>query len=543
MKTLSESALFYREKMGFSIIPLIQGEKRALVKWKEYQTRKPTIDEIKKWWEENPNANIGIITGKINNLCVVDFDKYAEGYSEETASQYFSDSLVAPTVNTPRGGQHLYFQYPSENLTINAGAIPGIDFRGEGGVITVPPSVNGNGKAYVWIEGLSLTDVPPPPLPDVYKKALLKDKYNLYTHGEADERRHLSSLSSNVYTAGRRDQDLFHIANCLVKSRCGDEYIYKTLEILALNCTPPFPVGEVEIKINSAIERANRKERNLTAEVREYVLSSNGVFLSSDVVKCLHLSSREDEKNLSKILKRLEKTEKIIEKHGKLNGCYRTVDQEEELINIFDVDLTPFDISLPLRIHEYVTIHKSNVIVIAGESNAGKTSFCLNVAKMNRDKHAINYLSSEMQDGTELRIRINEFDESIEKWRSVKFEFRTDDFPAKINPDALNIVDYLDEGSDAEAYKMPGRIKEISKKLKNGVVVIAIQKDPNKKFGYGGSGTLNRSRLYLTTTTRGVMTIEKGKIWRNKNINPNGMFCNYKLAAGCKYFLDGEWKW
>jgi len=545
-KTNLEWALYYAITLKWSVIPLSPGAKIPPKGFEviPYRTRIANEDEIREWWGKWPDANIAVITGKLSDLFVVDFDKYKPDYSEETALQYFPDSIVTPIDRSARGGEHHYYTFPDdEEITIQAATLPGIDYRGEGGYIMVPPSrFNGASASWVIEPGEVPLAAPPRQFLNLIK-SIYKDKYNIYAHGENDDRRQVSSVSSRVYTQGTRDQDLFHIANLLVRAGCESEYLYKTLEILALNCNPPFPKNEAEAKIKSAIERANRKERNLSDEVRDFVLSSNGVFLSSDVSKCLHLSSRDDLKNLSKILSRLEKNEKLIEKHGNRNGCYKIIDQEEELINIFDVDLAPFDITLPLRIHEFVTIHKSNVIIIAGESNAGKTSFCLNVARMNRDKQPINYLSSEMQDGTELRIRLNEFEENIEKWRKVKFEFRTDDFPSKIMPDAINIIDYLDEGNDAEAYKMPSRIKEISKKLKNGVAVIAIQKDPNKEYGFGGSGTLNRSRLYLTTTTKGVMTIKKGKIWRNKLKNPNGMYCNYKLAAGCKYYLDGDWKW
>lgn len=541
MNPLLEAALFYREKLDLSIVPLIPRKKRALIKWKEFQSRKPTIDEVKAWWRDTPNANIGIITGSLSGLCVVDFDKYAEGYSEDTAHEYFPDSIIAPTVTTPRGGQHLYFQFPTEKLTINAGALPGIDFRGEGGIITVPPSVNGNGKAYEWIEGLSLSDVPPPPLPDLYKKALIKDIQNLYTHGVDTDSQQMSTLSTNVYKEGRRDQDLFHIAHLLVKAGCEDAYLYKTLEMLALSCNPPFPLKEAEIKIKSAIDRANRKERNLAAEVREYVLSTNGVFLSTEVAKCLHLSTRDDLKNLSIILKRIEKTEKLIERYGNKNGCYRAIDSEEEAIDFINADLSPYDIRLPLAIHEWVTIHPGCVIVVAGESNAGKTAFCLNVAKLNRDVAKVNYMSSEMQNGAELRIRLNEFEGSIDFWKGIKFTFRTDHFPDRIDPEGLNIIDYLDEGTDSEAYRMPMRIRLISDRLKSGIAVIAIQKDPSKGLGFGGSGTLNRARLYITISRQGILKIEKGKIWRNKSINPNGLYCRFKLAAGCHFSKDGDW--
>jgi len=138
---------------------------------------------------------------------------------------------------------------------------------------------------------------------------LNKDTNNIYAYGVDKASLQTSTLSTNVYKQGQRDQDIFHLANLLVKSHCEPEYLYKTLEIVALNCDPPFPLAEVEQKIKSAIERANRRERNLAAEVREYVLSTNGVFLSTDVVKCLHLSTREEVKNLSIILKRIEKND------------------------------------------------------------------------------------------------------------------------------------------------------------------------------------------------------------------------------------------
>jgi hypothetical protein len=392
------------------------------------------------------------------------------------------------------------------------------------------------GKESSWV--ISPDQCQPSAVPQSFINKIIN---NIYTHGVDKTCPQTSTLSTNVYRIGRRDQDLFSVANSLVKTKCDDDLIYKTLEILALNCTPPFPLHEAEIKIKSAIERANRKERNLTAEVREYVLSTNGVFLSTDVAKCLHLSTREELKHLSTTLKRIEKNDKLIEKHGNKNGCYRTIDQDEEVIDFLGANVEPYDIHLPLHVQEFVSVHRGNVIIIAGESNSGKTAFCLNVAKLNRSCKKVNYMSSEMQDGAELRIRLEKFGENLETWKPVKFTFRTDNFPDKIDPEGLNIIDYLDEGTDSEAYKMPMRIRLIADRLRGGVAVIAIQKDPNKGLGFGGSGTLNRSRLYLTLSRQGVIKIEKGKIWRNENINPNGMYCRYKLAAGCKFIKEGDW--
>ena len=43
-----------------------------MVKWKEFQTRHPTIEEVTNWFDKCPDANIGIVTGEISNLVVFD---------------------------------------------------------------------------------------------------------------------------------------------------------------------------------------------------------------------------------------------------------------------------------------------------------------------------------------------------------------------------------------------------------------------------------------------------------------------------------------
>uniref|UniRef100_A0A6M3XYD3 Putative helicase n=1 Tax=viral metagenome TaxID=1070528 RepID=A0A6M3XYD3_9ZZZZ len=290
-------------------------------------------------------------------------------------------------------------------------------------------------------------------------------------------------------------------------------------------------------------------KRNFHAEVEDWILSNTsnnrcdgGVTISlHDCYLDLDFKTPPERTACRMVFKRLSEKGKIESVRNR-SGLYKVIDGREELIDFINANVAPFDIRLPLGIHEWVTIHRGNVIIIAGESNAGKTAFCLNVAKLNRDSAKVNYMSSEMNDGAELRIRLNEFGGDIEFWKGIKFTFRTDDFPRHIDPDGLNIIDYLDEGTDSEAYKMPMRIRLISDRLKKGVAVIAIQKDPNKGLGFGGSGTLNRARLYITLSRAGILKIEKGKIWRQKTINPNGMYTSFKLAAGCHFKKEGDWK-
>jgi len=64
-------------EIGYSVIPVKPDKRPYLSAWKPYQTEKADADQIKKWWSHWPKANIGIITGKISGLTVVDTDSQA----------------------------------------------------------------------------------------------------------------------------------------------------------------------------------------------------------------------------------------------------------------------------------------------------------------------------------------------------------------------------------------------------------------------------------------------------------------------------------
>ena len=56
--------------LGFNVFPLIPGEKKPLIKdWPSRATRDAA--RIRQWWQETPDANIGV-TG--DNLLIVDVD-------------------------------------------------------------------------------------------------------------------------------------------------------------------------------------------------------------------------------------------------------------------------------------------------------------------------------------------------------------------------------------------------------------------------------------------------------------------------------------
>jgi len=127
--------------------------KKPLVSWKEYQFRLPTENEVKEWFNREPLANIGIITGKISNLVVFDLD--SEGAIIWARHQGgFPDSVKATTGR----GCHIYMKYPDFDVVNSVNKDLKMDIRADGGFVVAPPSEHGSGKKYVWVEGYSIFD-------------------------------------------------------------------------------------------------------------------------------------------------------------------------------------------------------------------------------------------------------------------------------------------------------------------------------------------------------------------------------------------------
>ncbi len=327
------------------------------------------------------------------------------------------------------------------------------------------------------------------------------------------------------------------------------ENALKVLILLYREYKPETPIEDLQERVNQVhlnlLSQGGYKPRirNIQQELEDLITFRGcGEVSLAEAYNDLKLTTKEERGACRVGFNRLL-TKGIVDKTGSgKTGRYRIIEKNEETIDIFSADTSEFNIKLPLGISDFVKIHPGNTIMIAGESNAGKTALALNIAAKNKENHPINYLTSEMQDGTELRLRLDEFKLPMEFWKDIRFVFRTDSFPDLIRPDSINIIDYLDEGRDGEAYKMVGRIRDIANKVKGGLAIICLQKHSSKSYGFGGEGTLNRARLYMSITRQGILKIEKGKIWRHQNINPNQMFIKFKLVAGCRFIKDGEWQ-
>ena len=177
--------------------------------------------------------------------------------------------------------------------------MPGGDICGEGSYTIAAPSMNSNGKGYEWLDGLSLDQIALPPVPDALLSAFNNIINNSIYRGCGQDKPQETTKATcdhKYFNKGRRDEDIFHAANCLIKRGCEIPFAEQMLEIIARNAVPPFPKEEIKTKINSVLKRIECRDRNLAAEIREWVETTQGHFETTQHHRELQITTKREMK-------------------------------------------------------------------------------------------------------------------------------------------------------------------------------------------------------------------------------------------------------
>lgn len=130
---------------GYSVIPLHGDaqpgmEKLSSIRWGQYQDERATLEEVREWFSQSSNRAIGIVTGAVSCLLVLDFDNMA--HYKQFKAQY-PDLCESYRVRTWRG-IHIYYRLAPDQV-VSSRSVPGIDLQGEGRyVVTVGSIITGH---------------------------------------------------------------------------------------------------------------------------------------------------------------------------------------------------------------------------------------------------------------------------------------------------------------------------------------------------------------------------------------------------------------
>lgn len=216
-------------------------------------------------WFERYACNIGIATGAVSGIVVLDIDP-RHGGEEALAALEAEHGPLPPTWRflTGGGGEHIVFRHPGGTVKNSAGRIgPGIDVRGDGGYIVAPPSLHISGRPYAISVDHHPDEVALAPLPhwllNLLAEPAAAGPLNI-GRVQTNWRTHLSGTIGE----GERNIALARLAGLLLGRRI-DPHACLDL-VLAFNaarCRPPLPDLEVVSTVASIARRelAGRRRR------------------------------------------------------------------------------------------------------------------------------------------------------------------------------------------------------------------------------------------------------------------------------------------
>ena len=245
---LLEAALKYATKYGWAVFPCSQKTKKPLTPH-GCKDAKKTAGPIKAWWKKYPDASIGVATGSISNLLVIDLDvdeeKGLDGVHEMTLwEREHGDLPDTAKVITGRGGTHLYFTFDGLDQKNRAGILEGIDVRGDGGYVIAAPSIHPNGTLYEWEFAPEEVEIAKPDE---------KVKEFLSIGSETKDAKEHFKLP-DVVPSGSRNETMHKLACSLQSQGVSDDGILAAVrEENKARCNPPLEDSEIEIIVKSAL--------------------------------------------------------------------------------------------------------------------------------------------------------------------------------------------------------------------------------------------------------------------------------------------------
>lgn len=239
MNSVLEQANEYIDQ-GWSILPVKPSEKRPyMTNWLQYQHVKATKEMAENWFTSLTGAGVGMVTGRISGVVVLDIESYCKIPIEELLRRYPTQMVS----RTGSGGYHLFYLYPNDvpKIANRVGIFEGADIRADGGFIVLPPTRHPNGRLYEWVKT---------GFPGVFPKALLDIQSQPKAQGDGWITEALRGVSE-----GGRNDTCARLAGYFFRKGLNADIVEALLTEWNERNDPPLPMREMRTTIKS-IERS-----------------------------------------------------------------------------------------------------------------------------------------------------------------------------------------------------------------------------------------------------------------------------------------------
>jgi Bifunctional DNA primase/polymerase, N-terminal len=126
------------------------GKHPCLAGWPSAASTTPA--EVRRWWWRWPQANVGLLCGARFDVCDLDGPAGVEALRAVLGQRHPAEH-PGPVTRSGGGGWHLLFA--PTGLGNRVGVLPGVDWRGRGGLMVAPPSRHASGRRYAWVRPLA----------------------------------------------------------------------------------------------------------------------------------------------------------------------------------------------------------------------------------------------------------------------------------------------------------------------------------------------------------------------------------------------------
>jgi len=229
-------------KYGYSLIP-VDKEKKPCVFWKKYQYKKATVNDILKWHIQFDTLNIGIVTGYISQLAVIDVDDLS---LLPDLRKRLPEIKETTRVKTNRG-YHYYFHL-NGNKVKSTSTLFGkkLELKSDGSYIIAPPSIIKNHR---YSYEVPLSKIMPIPEKLVQKSDdKITEKYIIFKtpkyHGHKMDC--IRQILKRELKEGGRDNGLFILYNLLLQNHNSKEYARKI--VTKKNSSLASPLNELSLQ-------------------------------------------------------------------------------------------------------------------------------------------------------------------------------------------------------------------------------------------------------------------------------------------------------
>jgi hypothetical protein len=246
-----ESALWYATKIGWPVFPCHSIRDGSCTcgagpnckspgkhpRWMkdnlEHGCASATTDEeiIRMWWAKWSDAHIGMATGAGSGVWVLDEDpRHGGDNSRHGLEQDYSKLPNTRQSVTGSKGSHRFFRHPGLKVKNEIAIAPGLDIRGDGGLVILPPSGHISGNTYQW-DGLDGVKAPIADAP----------AWLLEMVSEAPGSRKPPQQIPQIIPNGTKHKTCVSLAGSMLRRGCNADEIYAALLKLSERFESPVP--------------------------------------------------------------------------------------------------------------------------------------------------------------------------------------------------------------------------------------------------------------------------------------------------------------